>query len=213
MKITSEKKIAAARANGARSRGPVTPEGKARSSRNALRHGLRSQMVGLPTESSEALHPLLDSYLRRLAPRSRTEQAIVGKLVLAESRHRRALMLEKEILDSAMSSVPGCGSVLDRLTAAFSQLSATGRLDTVYRYQVRYSNLSHRLLLHYLALRTKEPITPLPATPVLDASASRSLAPNENRGSTNEPKTPFACNKFEPVRHCLPHGGTLNSVF
>jgi hypothetical protein len=43
----------ASRRNGARSRGPRTPEGKARSSQNALKHGIRAQkFLVLPDEDA-----------------------------------------------------------------------------------------------------------------------------------------------------------------
>jgi hypothetical protein len=42
MRITSPRKAEAARRNGRLPRGPVTPQGKQRSSRNALKHGFRS---------------------------------------------------------------------------------------------------------------------------------------------------------------------------
>ena len=51
--IISSARAEASRKNGAKSRGPKSPEGKARSSRNALRHGLRANKhVLLPDEDS-----------------------------------------------------------------------------------------------------------------------------------------------------------------
>ena len=47
----SELQSAASRANGARSRGPVTPQGKRNSSRNGIRHGLLSKTITLQGES------------------------------------------------------------------------------------------------------------------------------------------------------------------
>ena len=50
-----------ARANGAQSRGPVTPQGRAASSRNSLRHGFTAASMVLPTESRQDFQSPLDS--------------------------------------------------------------------------------------------------------------------------------------------------------
>lgn len=52
--MASIEQIFASRKNGARSRGPRTNEGKARSSRNALRHGLTANILNDSTMRSEA---------------------------------------------------------------------------------------------------------------------------------------------------------------
>jgi hypothetical protein len=74
--LRSPAQQAAARANGARSRGPTTPAGKAYSARNGTRHGLRGGPFALlPGEDGEeftALHAAVtadwrprDAYERR----------------------------------------------------------------------------------------------------------------------------------------------------
>jgi hypothetical protein len=62
-------RAAASRKNGAKSRGPKTPEGKARSAQNALKHGLRAQKyVVLPDEDAAAFEALEAALMEELAP-------------------------------------------------------------------------------------------------------------------------------------------------
>ena len=53
---SSSARAAASRRNGARSRGPVTAAGKARSARNATKHGLRARNVVLDDEERGRVH-------------------------------------------------------------------------------------------------------------------------------------------------------------
>ena len=64
----------ASRQNGARSQGPATPEGKARSALNGTRHGLRgSTFTLLPGEDPAAWAALLAGYLARFRPADAAE--------------------------------------------------------------------------------------------------------------------------------------------
>ena len=68
--MPSQSKSQTARSNGAKSRGPVTPEGRAKSSGNRVRHGLRAKSIVLPTESSAEFESLRDSYLDQFRPQT-----------------------------------------------------------------------------------------------------------------------------------------------
>ena len=62
-------RAAASRRNGAKSRGPRTPEGKARSAKNALKHGLCAQRnVVLGDEDLDEFEALEAALMAELAP-------------------------------------------------------------------------------------------------------------------------------------------------
>jgi hypothetical protein len=71
--MSSTPKSESARANGAKSHGPITPEDKANSSQNALRHGLIANYTVLPTESKDDFQLLLDAHI--LADAQKTQIA------------------------------------------------------------------------------------------------------------------------------------------
>src|SRR5258708_21787452 len=102
--MISEKQILAARANGALSRGPKTPEGKARSSRNAIRHGRLSRCVVLGNESPEGFEKLLNLHVDRFSPLDEVELGMVEDMAESYWRRRRALAIETRLLDQAIDS-------------------------------------------------------------------------------------------------------------
>ena len=75
----SPAQIEAARRNGARSRGPVTAEGKARSSRNALKHGLAAlEHFVLEDEAPSELEELAARLMAEIDPESEIEARLVS---------------------------------------------------------------------------------------------------------------------------------------
>jgi hypothetical protein len=99
---SSEKQRAASRANGAKSHGPMTPEGRARSSRNSIRHGLSSKIVVLPHENRTAFEDLRDSYMDDFQPANQSQHDLVETMVAARWRLNRLVETEAKIFEMEM---------------------------------------------------------------------------------------------------------------
>jgi hypothetical protein len=93
--MCSQKKLEANRRNAQKSTGPRTAEGKARSSRNAVTHGLFCQDAVLPGESQEQFDALRLEFLQRLCPQDLLELSLVDRIVLATWKLRRLQEAEK----------------------------------------------------------------------------------------------------------------------
>jgi hypothetical protein len=165
----TELQIAAARANGAKSRGPktvegkrvaaanaalstgpVTPEGKARSSQNAIRHGLLADTLVFPGESEERFCDLLAVLEQELQPAPGIETDQVHVLAAAHWRRMRLWSVEKsQYLEETAKRLAASGhrqeqdtgeTPVTHLTRSFRSLSDQSRaLELLNRYETRYS--------------------------------------------------------------------------
>ena len=140
--MSSQLKSDTARANGAKSHGPVTPEGRAVSSRNSLRHGFTAGSVVLPTESQEDFQALLDSYADQFNPQGGVEMDLVQTMAAARWRLRRICSIETTLLDKEMTR-----NAKD-IRREFNNPDDAGRLAWVFRNLANHGQ-SLALLMRY----------------------------------------------------------------
>ena len=95
------------RANAQHSTGPKTEAGKKRSSQNALRHGLTSEIVVMPNEDLEAYQSHLKSFMDEYQPQGATELNLVQSLADTSWRQNRIVAIESNVLMfSTMTLMP-----------------------------------------------------------------------------------------------------------
>src|SRR5580692_4411031 len=99
--MSSELQSQTARINGAKSNGPITPEGKARSSDNSRRHGLTASVL-LDGESDEHFQLLLADYMDQFQPQTGVETDLVEVMAISRWRLRRLLAIETHQFDNEM---------------------------------------------------------------------------------------------------------------
>jgi hypothetical protein len=157
----SEKRSAASRANGAKSRGPLTVKGKAMSSANSLRHGMLSNSVVLDGESTERFSLLLAALHEEFAPRNEVETMLLETMAVSRWRQMRFWGMEKagltweihkQIADSPeVAQQDGT----TRAALAFRTLADESRsLDLMNRYEARYDRQYNQALCRLIQMRS-----------------------------------------------------------
>ncbi len=196
----------AARRNGAKSRGPATPEGKARSSRNALKHGLAAaDHLLLAGEDQAAYEELLANLVAETEPGTELEAQLVRRLASALWKQGRADRLEAKLF--AWTATPkvihgGRYQPVDA-EAAFD----IARLDALRRYRAGAGREVSRCLRELRLLRAEppaearnepEPATPEAAPPTPPAAAVTRPVPR-NEPERRLPTTPPPANDPYPA--------------
>jgi hypothetical protein len=151
-KPRTEAQRAAARANGAKSNGPTTEEGKAKSALNAVRHGLLAGTLVLRTESQAKFLAVLNGYLDDYHPEGQTENDLVEAIAAAKWQEQRCWTLITALVDIRMDRME------QEIAAEFTQMDNATRtalafvkeadqavgLALLNRYAARHSREWHR---------------------------------------------------------------------
>lgn len=172
MKQTSNRRKAASRANGAKSRGPVTAAGKAKSRLNSTKHGCLATVVTLTPEDAETFRKMQELYVARYQPRDQVEYDMVEQIAFYNYQMREAWMREAAILGLQMSEdketvdMEWGSNLQPRKRAAIAYLQSTkdsNALLNLERYARALSNQADKITKSLLKLRElRLPPTPQP---------------------------------------------------
>jgi hypothetical protein len=200
----SNARAEASRRNGAKSRGPKTPVGKARSAHNALKHGLRAQKyVVLPDEDGAAFQVLEAALMEELAPRGALQTVLARRVVVAAWRLERAERLEAELFAENHFEAGNLGLALIR------DCRRGRAFETLVRYRGGTLAEFWRALRTLKALQAEEAAPQAAARPGMQAPAvstrQLTIEPNAGRsGCIESAQGPPRRNPIEPESHGNP---------
>lgn len=92
--MASDRQNAANRRNALKSTGPRTREGKAKSARNSLKHGLLAQPALLPDEDETEFSEFVEDWIRELEPVGVRENVLAEQIVMQAWSVRRFWRVE-----------------------------------------------------------------------------------------------------------------------
>jgi hypothetical protein len=191
----SRARAEASRRNGAKSRGPNTPAGKARCAQNALKHGMRAQKyLVLPDEDVAEFEALEAVLLEELAPVGALQIVLARRVAVATWRLARADRIETELFEERRSADGGLGLALIR------DGNGPRSFETLLRYR------GAAMAEFWRALRTLKALQAAQATATGPALAAHPLRP------TVRPPLADGSQPNQPERGALPRPAYMLSV-
>jgi hypothetical protein len=149
--IPKKSKAEIARENGARSKGPKTEEGKARSSQNALKHGLTAKKwVGLPSDAEDKFEVFREGILQDLRPQGPIQLHLAETVVQCMWRQRRILSMEARLEQGFEDSEED-----------FANMSWLKGYTAIARYEAHIDRTMHRAMKTLQELKESQPQDPM----------------------------------------------------
>ncbi|HXI42090.1 MAG TPA: hypothetical protein VNH18_00995 [Bryobacteraceae bacterium] len=171
--MPTEAQISANRLNAQKSTGPKSPEGKARSSLNALKSGIDAWSHIIPGEDPAELEALTAAYLHHYQPSGPAELSLVDTLISTEWIQRRLRRIEAQLWNYQVECLDKNLSRAEFLDAQIQHNSPLGHayqdaLEPFSRLHRRIDGANRMFLRTLKALQDLQS-APASATPVESA--------------------------------------------
>jgi hypothetical protein len=172
-----------ARINGAKSRGPTTPEGKEASSKNAVRHGLCAQGMILPGEDPAEYQRFVRDFVQDLRATGPVQVFLAERAALQAWKLRRMPRLEAIVLyvrrDEEREPGADIGAFGD-LVHELSGADTDGGLLRLHRYEQRIERSLRACLKELRLLQATMPMGAAEARVAPTATADTANAETEH---------------------------------
>jgi hypothetical protein len=176
--------------------GPRTAEGKARSSRNAVKHGFAGTIPVIASEDQDAYNEHLESYRARFQPADQPEADTVRRAAMAMWRLDRLYGLETIILNleasyhavPASCILPHDAGAFTRSALAFRESAGDGAHDLCLRYIQAASREHDRAIRTFYLLESKRS-RPAAAAALDQTGESQNAQPRQAAAAPPPPPT------------------------
>jgi len=228
--MRTPKQVQASRTNGARSKGPITPQGKLNSSCNSIRHGLLADTVVCQGEDTERFLELAAELVEEHQPNTRTEHLLVETIASATWRRDRIVGLQK--VGFNYENLTGAENIESPATRVYLAMRSSGDCIRVTELLMRYETALDRQITRALrrleqmrekkaervSIPVKETKSPRavfaaePTLPEIFPAAARTQQTSESTGipPAARPSNPIRIvTPKPPARETRPDGHTM----